>query len=198
MTVVYISYTGSRLLVWVFTPVHGHMTTNMFQVALSDDQFEGKSLDYYLRYSLYEILIESNMEMYSVTTYDEPSPLTVLFDLIGRPLLNVLDSVHSQTNATEPKDIILITDSYTNLMPVVAFLNHHSQTFLGDKYRFRYMPSLLTMGILCQLPEVVVEVLHESRSFCVVGNPTIPHIQNTKVTLGTLVSCLMPLKRHSG
>ena len=174
MTVVYISYTGSRLLVWVFTPVHGHMTTNMFQVTLSDDQFDGKSLNYYLRYSLSEILIESNMEMYSVTTYEEPSPLTVLFDLIGRPLLNVLESVYTQTNATEPKDIVLIPDSYTNLMPVVAFMNHQSQQFLGDKYRFRYMPSLLTMGVLYQLPQVVVDVLHDSSSFCVVGNPTIP------------------------
>ncbi len=187
-TVVYISYTGSRLLIWVFSPVHGHMTTNMLQVTLSDDQFEGKSLDYYLRYSLSEILIESNMEMYSVSTYEETSPLTMLFDLLGKPLLDVLESVHSQTNSPEPKDIILIPDSYTNLMPVLAFLDHANQKFLGDKYRFRYMPSLLTLGILWQLPEVVVEVLLESRSFCIVGNPTIPtfNYQGDTWSLGKL------------
>ena len=150
----------------------------MFQVTLSDDQFEGKSLDYYLRYSLSELLIENNMEMYSISSYDEPSPLTVLYDLFGRPLLNVLQSVYSQTNTPESedamRDVILVPDSYTNLMPIVALLNIATEKFLGDKYRFRYMPSLLTMGILCQLPEVVVEVREESRSFCIVGNPTIP------------------------
>ena len=94
------------------------------------NQFDGKSLDYYLRYSLSEILIESNMEMYSVTTYDNPSPLTILFDLFGKPLLDILEAVHSQTSSPNPKDIILIPDSYTNLMPVVAFLDHASKLFL--------------------------------------------------------------------
>ncbi len=164
------------------------MTTNTFQVILSDDQFDGKSLDYYLRYSLSEILIESNMEMYSVTTYDNPSPLTILFDLFGKPLLDILEAVHSQTSSPNPKDIILIPDSYTNLMPVVAFLDHASKLFLGDKYQFRYMPSLLTLGILSQLPKVIVEVLVESKNFCIVGNPTIPNFtyQGETWSLGKL------------
>lgn len=177
-TIVFLSYTGSRLLVWVFTPINGYFCQNMFQVSLSDDQFEGKSLDYYLRYSLSELLIENNLEMYSVTMYDSPSPLEVLYELFGRPLINILQSVHSQTNTSDhddsTKDIIIVPDSYTSLMPFVALQDTSTRKFLGDKFRFRFMPSLLTIGVLCQLPEVVVEVLEESRNFCVIGNPSIP------------------------
>ena len=56
--VVFLSYTGARLLVWVLSPIEDSISINMFHVALEDDQFEGKSLDYYIRYSLQDLLIE--------------------------------------------------------------------------------------------------------------------------------------------
>ena len=63
----------------------------------------------------------------------------------------------------------------------------NGENFL-DRYRFRTMPSLLTMGILKQLPQVVVNVPEDSQKFCVVGNPTIPQfmLQDEMWNLGKL------------
>ena len=171
-TVVFISYTGARLLTWVFSPLGGKIVTNRFQVLLEDDQFDGKSLDYFLRYSLSEKLIEDSVEMYSYCTYDESPPLTKLFEVFGKPLLTVLNGLDDNLSTT--RDVIVIPDSYTNLMPLVALLNTSSRRFLGDKFCFRTMPSLLILGIVNQLPQVTVSVPKESPNFCIVGNPTIP------------------------
>ncbi len=168
--VVFISYTGARLLAWVFIPQQGKITTERFQVALEDDQFDGKSLDYYLRYSLADELIENTVEMYSECTYYQSPPLTKLYHLFGKPLLEILTKFGPPFH----RDVVLIPDSYTNLMPVTSLLNNASHQFLGDKFCFRTMPSLLTLGILGQLPEVVVRVPEESHNFCVVGNPSVP------------------------
>ena len=179
--VVFISYTGARLITWVFSPDRnrGEIVTNTFQVTLEDDQFDGKALDYFLRYTLSEKLIDEGVEMYTDCSYKDCPPLAKLFEVFGRPLLTVLDRVSDDPSTV--KDVILIPDSYTNLMPVVALLNSNrsgdgkfDQRFLGDRFCFRTMPSLLTLGILSQLPDVVVSVPEESGSFCIVGNPTIP------------------------
>ena len=172
--VLYISYTGARIIVWVLSPMNGHVTINLFQVSLQDDQFEGKSLDYFLRYSLSELLIENHIELYSFCDYgnaNESKHLSTLFEIFGKPLLTILEAVRGQRSMY---DVILITDSYTHLMPVVSLFDEHSRQFLGDRLRLRYMPSLLTMGIMIKMPQVVVEVSEESRKFCIVGNPTIP------------------------
>ena len=149
----------------------------MFQVSLQDDQFEGKSLDYFLRYSLSELLIENHVELYSFCDYarsSESKHLSSLYDIFGKPLLNILRAVRGQRSIY---DIILITDSYTYLMPVVTLYDSLSRQFLGDRLRVRYMPSLLTMGIMTKMPKVIVDVSEESQKFCIVGNPTIPMFQ---------------------
>ena len=171
-TVVFVSYTGARLLTWVFTPHNGSIITNRFQVSLEDDQFDGKSLDYFLRYTLSEKLIDDNSEMYSHCSYEDSPPLTKLFRLFGKPLLTVLNSVGEQSSSI--RDVILVPDSYTNLIPLMALLNSASGKFLGDKFCFRIIPSLLTLGVLSQQPQVVVKVPDEDKNFCIVGNPTIP------------------------
>ena len=175
--VVYISYTGARIIVWVISPINSHVVINMFQVSLQDDQFEGKSLDYFLRYSLSELLIENHVELYSFCDYarsSESKHLSSLYDIFGKPLLNILRAVRGQRSIY---DIILITDSYTYLMPVVTLYDSLSRQFLGDRLRVRYMPSLLTMGIMTKMPKVIVDVSEESQKFCIVGNPTIPMFQ---------------------
>ena len=172
--IVFLSYTGARLLVWVMVPEGEGASINMFQVSLKDDQFEGKSLDHYLRYSLTELLIEKNVEMYAFCNYEDESPVTRLHKLLAEPLLKVFDALGGPEDSQEVRDIVLIPDSYTNLMPLVALLDASSQQFLGDRFRFRIMPSLLTMGIVNQLPAVVVNIPEDSHNFCVVGNPTIP------------------------
>ena len=191
--VVCVSYTGARLLVWVLSPINETVVSNMFQVALEDDQFEGKSLDYYLRYSITEILIERNLEMYAPCTYGDASPLSVLHELFAKPLLRVFEAVRGPPHEGRKtvRDVVFIPDSYTSLMPVVALMRSTSTTsqeFLGDHYRFQLMPSLLTLGIMSQLPPPVVEVPEDRERFCVVGNPSIPTFkyQNETWNLGKL------------
>ena len=172
-TVVFMSYTGARILAWVFTPVQGTVVTNWFQVELEDDHFDGKSLDQFLRYTLAEKLIDDSVEMYSDCSYDDSPPLTKLYQVFGETLVTVLEQF-SDEGSGAVKDVILVPDSYINLTPVVALLNKASHKFLGDRFCFRIMPSLLTLSILSQQNQVVVSVPEESRSFCIVGNPTIP------------------------
>ncbi len=171
-TVVFVSYTGARLLTWVFTPKEGRIITNMFQVSLEDDQFDGKSLDYFLRYTLAEKLIDDNVEMYSHCSYKESPPLTKLFRVFGEPLLTILNRLDQHGSTI--RDVVIVPDSYTNLIPLVALLNSASGKFMGDRFCFRIIPSLLMLGILSQQPDVIVRVPEESQNFCIVGNPTIP------------------------
>ena len=186
--VVFLSYTGARLLAWVFVPCDGKIITNRFQVLLEDDQFDGKSLDYFLRYSLSEKLIDNTVEMYSYCSYRECPPLSKLFELFGKPLLAILNGLSGGESSRSLRDVIVIPDSYTNLIPLVALLNTASGQFLGDRLCFRIMPSLLTLGIVSQLPQVTVRVPQESPDFCVVGNPSIPAFkyQGETWTLGKL------------
>ena len=175
--IVYISYTGARMIVWIISPINSHVEINVFQVGLRDDQFEGRSLDFFLRYSLSELLIENHIELYSFCEYKtapELKLLSSLYDIFGKPLLTVLEAVRGRRSIY---DVVLITDSYTYLMPLMTLYNSLSHQFLGDRLRVRYMPSLLTMGIMTKMPKVIVEVSEESRKFCVVGNPTIPMFQ---------------------
>ena len=179
--VVYVSYTGSRLLTWVFTPcAGGKAIANMFQVAVDDDQFDKKSLDYYLRYLLEEVLIEKGVEMYGRCSYETSPALNKLYRLFAEPLLTILDKVNANKDSYATiQDVIIIPDSYTSLMPLFALFDDKSTSnvrpkFLGDRFRFRIMPSLLTLGVLCRLPPAVVQLPEDSHKFCIVGNPSIP------------------------
>ena len=168
--IIYISYTSDRIIVWVISPINSYVDINLFQVSLQDDQFEGKSLNYFLRYYLNELLIENHVELYSFCDYktaSEAKYLSTLNDIFGKPLLTILDAVRGRRSIY---DVILITDSYTHLMPVPSLFDTLSHQFLGDRLRVCYMPSLLTMGIMVKMPKVVVKVSEESQKFCIIGN----------------------------
>ena len=172
--VVYLSYTGARLLCWVLLPLEGKVRMNMFEVPLKDNHFEGKSFDYHLRYNLTETLVERSFEMYRNFRYEEEEqirPVQDLYDLVAIPLLRILEKFDYKPTSS-PKRIVLIPDSYTMLLPFTCLL--HDKSFLGDSYYFQIVPSLLSMGILSQLEDVVVRLPDDSRSMCVVGNPSIP------------------------
>ena len=201
LDVVLVSYTGSRLLVWVLSPGEGEregerevrreVRRAMFQVTLEEDEFDGKSLDYYLRYLLSEVLVERTVEMYAYSDYQSDEhilPTVNLHQLFAKPLQKIMSLLHPESPARQVRDIIVIPDPYVNLMPLVALLNKTSQEFLGDCYRFRIMPSLLSMGVLNQMAPVIVRLPHDGNKFCVVGNPTIPTfaIKGETWTLGKL------------
>ena len=173
--VVYLSYTGARLLGWVLAPTPDKVSVDMFEVPLEDDQFDGKSFDYHLRYSLTEELVERSFEMYRAVDYksDMSEPVRKLYKLVCKPLMKILKELKDPDSTTGVQEMIIIPDSYTCLLPFPCLLDEEDE-FLGDSYSFRIMPSLLTMGIVDQLPSVVVQVPADGRSMCVVGNPTIP------------------------
>ena len=182
--VVYLSYTGARLLGWVFCPSPSQPSLNMFEVPLSDSEFDGKSFDYHLRYSLNEALVEKSFEMYKPFKYDEDQndPVLKLYDLVAQPVMTMLRKLKKDAESADhpPKKaqkIIIIPDSYTNLLPMTCLLDRSEDNykFWGDDHYFQIMPSLLTMGILDQLPTVSVSVpVEHQQMLCVVGNPTIP------------------------
>ena len=61
--VVMLSYTGNRLLIWILIYDGEDVKMDMIEQEPSEDLFEGKSLDNYLRYSLSELLT-GNLELY--------------------------------------------------------------------------------------------------------------------------------------
>ena len=178
LDVVVVSYTGSRLLVWVLSPgEEGSVKKAMFQVTLEDNEFDGKSLDYYLHYLLSEELVERSVEMYAFSQYeteDHALPSVRLHSIFAEPLLRALSCLHPLPAPGQAQDVIFVPDSYLNLLPLVALFNRTSQEFLGDRFRFRIMPSLLTLGVLEQTPAVEVILSRDGNKFCVVGNPAIP------------------------
>ena len=170
---VYFSYTGARIVCWVFIPNSDKPLMNMFEVPVDDDQFDGKSFDYHLRYSLTEALVERSFEMYRSITYDEESSSSVhkLFNLMGKPLLNILKDENAGSNF---KKLTIISDSYTTLLPFSCLLDPETGRFLGDHYYCQIFPSLLTMGIMSQLPNITVKIPAGPQNFCIVGDPSIP------------------------
>ena len=172
--ILYLSYTGARLLGWVFIPKQDTVTMNMFEVPLKDDQFDGKSLDYHLRYSLTEALVERSFEMYrEVGDYDEETsaPVQSLYNLIAKPLVTILE----KCEVSDAQKIVVITDSYTALLPFTCLHDSKSDVFLGDRYCFQLMPSFLSMSILNQLSDInVVHLPTDAHNMCIVGNPNIP------------------------
>ena len=176
--VFYLSFTGARLLGWVFVPVgDSDVKMDMFEVPLRDDQFDGRSFDYHLRYSLTEALVERSFEMYRGVRYDEESnkPVEYLYDLIAKPLLSILEK---HLDITDINKIVVISDSYTALLPYSS-LRRKGSGFLGDKISFQLMPSLLTMSVLDQLPEAnLVRLPADAINMCIVGNPTVPQFMH--------------------
>ena len=167
--VVYLSYTGTRLLVWVLTPEGDSVSINMFQVCLKDDQFEGKSLDRYLKYSLTELLTEKKVELYAPCDFEDESAVAELHKLLAQPLLKVFDALRGPEGSRKVRDIVVIPNACTNRVPLVALLDADTQQFLGDGFRFQIMPSLLTMGVMNQLPPVTVNIPEDSNEFFVAG-----------------------------
>ena len=186
--VLYLSHTGASILGWVLVPMEdSSIFMEMFEVPLTDDQFDGKSFDYHTRYSLTEILVEQSYEMYCSVEYSEEytAPAVTLYELIGRPLQAILNKV-KKVNTLQK--IVLITDTYTALLPFTCLYNPESKTFLGDSFYFEIGLSFLTMGIMSQLPEPIVELPADPQNMCIIGNPTIPQFyHNNEVwSLGKL------------
>ena len=177
--IVYFSYTGARLLGWILARQDGEVLIDMFQVPLESNQFDGKPLDYHLRYSLSETLVERRFEMYTPFDYQSEmnKPVVNLYELVGEPMQRLLEKLRPRSG-DEVQKVVVIPDSYTNLLPFTCLLDmncaEHGYNFLGDRYSFQMLPSLLSMCVLEQLDSTTVRIPTDSRNICVVGNPSIP------------------------
>ena len=184
---VYLSYTGARLIGWVFTRCTGKVSMSTFETPLTDDQFEGKSFDYHLRYSLTEELVERSFELYQNVLYnsDSSSPVQRLHELIAAPIIKLLHN--NENSMSQTLEVVFILDSYTTLLPLTCLLDK-SGSFFGDKYYFKLVPSLLAFGIMGNLLEVQVTLQTDKYDFCVIGDPSIPpfYLNGEVWTLGKL------------
>ena len=171
--VLYFSYTGARLVCWLFFPYPSELSMNAFEIPLADDQFDGKSFDYLLRYSLTENLVERSLAMYQAIKYNVESSSAVqeLYKLVGEPTLKVLQRHNGHLKS--PK-VTTISDSYTSLLPLTCLFDNQLNSFLGDHYFFNQIPSLLTLGIINQFPSIEVDLGENNRDICIVGDPSIP------------------------
>ena len=170
---VYLSYTGNRLLGWVFIVSAGEPTMNSFEVHLSNDKLEGESLEYYLQYTLTEKLVERSFEMYQSISYNEDSnsPVQKLHQLITAPIEEILNRY---LPLAANKQIICIPDRYTNLLPLACLYDAKAGSFFGDRFCFRLAPSLLSLGILDLVSEPRITLQDEKQEICVIGDPSIP------------------------
>ena len=138
--VVYLSYTGARLLGWVLAPKSSKISASMFEVPLEDDQFEGKSFDYHLRYNLTEVLVERSFEMYRAVDYQSElnEPVRKLYRLFGRPLMKIFKELEDPDSTPGVQDIVIVPDSYTNLLPFPCLLADEEDGggFLGDSFDY--------------------------------------------------------------
>ena len=175
--VVVLSYTGTRLLVWVLVWDGEEVKMTAFEQEPKEEMFDGKTFDHYIRYSLSEMLT-GGLQLYGGLedqTVSDESPAAKLFELIGRPLLRILEVMGCSGSR-----IVLIPDSYTKLLPFSALYDSKRQCFLGDSHSIVYSPSLLTLGVMSQMPPVDVHVPLDSDGMCVVGNPTTPPFKFNK------------------
>ena len=171
--VVYLSYTGAKLIVWLIIPIYGHVQIDCRVVEvekLVKEKFGGKTFDQYVRQSVQEAVVGNDLELFQDVSSSQTSPLTVLFDVVVLPIVDMFGKCKLQ----DLKNLILIPDSYTSLIPFVAL--HPEGDFnnaFGSTFSIQMMPSLLVMGILNEAHPTRA-VMYNSRTACVVGNPHIP------------------------
>ena len=99
-------------------------------------------------------------------TRDKVHAIALLNKLIASPLHSIIKATLQQGSS---KKIVLIPDSNTKLVPFSAIGDQGE--LLGDRYCIQYAPSLLTLGIMLQVPSTTIVVPRDSGDMCVVGDP---------------------------
>ena len=204
--VVVLSWTGNRLLVWILTYDGNDITMDTFEQQPSKELFDGLSLDSYLQYSLGHLLShelelygETAVEVTEQSTLDDEehhsmnlpemeeksddkvlhaSPISNLYNLVAKPLKKTLATAEkSSPKCSKKKKLVLIPDGTTKFIPFSSLReSDDSSSCFGDEYIVRFMPSLLTLGIMSQIPSVKITVPPNENDICllVVGDPSTP------------------------
>ena len=177
--VVYFSYTGSRLIIWLMVTLYGNVSIHhkVIEVEkLEKVKFGGRTFDRYVRQSLQEAIVGSDLELFHDMSSAQTSPITVLYEVVVPPILDML----SNCGMKNVKSMVLIPDSYTSLIPFIALHpeGDYDNTF-GSTFSIQIMPSLLVMGILNGAHHTS-PVTYDDETTCVVGNPHIPTFKHNE------------------
>ena len=117
-------------------------------------------------------------------TYEQESPFTVLYDVIGVKIIEGLKSV----GFSEVTEFIVIPDSVTRLIPFCPLMKKENWQCFCDKYQIRIVSLFLSLLVMSMTSTPVVEVPGDKSDFLIVGNPTIPPFMydSTQWNLGRL------------
>ena len=141
------------------------------------------TFEQYVTKNLMDFLNAKETNLFEPVDFEpRDNPLTVLFDQFARKFAEVIEAT-----APEFHELVVIADQALHLLPWPVLQDKTSRKFLGDRYRIRTYPSILTMGVISSQPAPVITLPSEER-FLVVGNPAIPKFINQKkeVSLGRL------------
>ena len=183
--VVVFSWTGSRLLVWILQQNGKDFTMDMFEQEPSEDLFNGSSFEAYIQDSLNHLV---NDEICNIKTAvvemgengrteeaneaDESLkmlPITKLYKLVAEPLKEIFACAENSRGVLlGRRKIVIIPDTSTMLIPFASLSeNEDFASCFGDDYIVRFMPSLLTLGIISQAPPVEITVPLERKEACI-------------------------------
>ena len=141
------------------------------------------TFEQYVTKNLMDFLNAKETNLFEPVDFEpRDNPLTVLFDQFARKFEEVIEAT-----APEFHELVVIADQALHLLPWPVLQDKTSTKFLGDCYRIRTYPSILTMGVISSQPAPVI-TLPSEECFLVVGNPAIPKFINQKkeVSLGRL------------
>ena len=141
------------------------------------------TFEQYVTRNLMDFLNAKETNLFEPVDFEpRDNPLTVLFDQFARKFAEVIEAT-----APEFHELVVIADQALHLLPWPVLQDKTSRKFLGDRYRIRTYPSILTMGVISNQPAPDIMLPSEER-FLVVGNPAIPKFINQKkeVSLGRL------------
>ena len=143
------------------------------------------TFEHYVTKNLMDFLNAKETNLFEPVDFEpRDNPLTVLFDQFARKFEEVIEAT-----APEFHELVVIADQALHLLPWPVLQDKISRKFLGDRYRIRTYPSILTMGVISSQPApVIILPLEEEERFLVVGNPAIPKFinQRKEVSLGRL------------
>ena len=170
--VVFISYCLSKLLMWILVSVKDEVVVKFQSIDLKKEELENRSLELYLKDNLlqFDFLSKGDIHIFRPCSYEQESPFTVLYDVIGVKIIEGLKSV----GFSEGTEFIIIPDSVTHSIPFSSLMNKHNSQCFGDKYRIRIVPSFLSLLVMSMTSNPVVEVPGDKNDFLVVGNLTVP------------------------
>ena len=173
--VVYLSYTGSHVICWALISVSGQVVTRWFKVPMLNSLFGGQSLHRFLTHELASAMMDCSNDVYQSIAHGSnlTAEIHTLFNLFGKPLLDILNTFESAKSSFNK--LTIIADEYSALVPFCCLYDQSTKSFLADKFHFERVPSFLTLDIMLHQPTIRAILPADCSKMCVIGNPSVLH-----------------------